>query len=148
MINKQNILVTLYKKLIKILSQKTIKQVILYIFFGGIATIVDMYLLFVLTNYMQIHYLISAFISYFCGMITNYSFNKKNNFNNCDKRIFRQFIKFSFVALIGLGLNQLILFTLVSFFGLWYMIAKIFSVLIVTTWSYLGHRNITFNDKI
>ena len=115
-----------------------------YVLFAGIATIVDLGLLFVLTEFVNLHYLTSAALSYMFGMTTNYSLNKLFNFRNKSKRIILQFGLFIFVALIGLILNQLILWFLVESFKIWYMSAKLVSILIVMLWSFWGHKNITF----
>lgn len=115
-----------------------------YVFFAGIAALVDLGLLFSLTEFIGFHYLISAALSYTCGMITNYSLNKVFTFKNKNKKIVQQFGLFVFVALIGLGLNQLILWLLVEFVGLWYMLAKLISISIVMFWNFYGHKKITF----
>ena len=56
-----------------------------YVIFAGIATIVDIGLLYLLTAFIGLHYLLSAALSYTCGMITNYSLNKVFNFKNKSK---------------------------------------------------------------
>lgn len=115
-----------------------------YVFFAGIAAFVDLGLLFSLTEFIGLHYLTSAVLAYMCGMITNYSLNKVFNFKNKSKKIIQQFGLFVFVALIGLGLNQLILWLLVEFVGVWYMLAKLISISIVMFWNFYGHKKITF----
>jgi len=77
-------------------------------------------------------------------MITNYGFNKYFTFENRSRRIAQQFGLFIFVALIGLALNQLIIWSLVEFFGIWYILAKIISIFVVMLWSFFGHKKITF----
>jgi len=125
------------------LKQK-IEQFVYYTFFAGIATIVDVGLLYGFTEFAGISYLISAALSYLFGMATNYSLNKKFTFKNKSRRITLQFSVFMGVALVGLILNLIIMFVLVEFFGLWYMLAKVVSLFIVLMWSYLGHKKITF----
>ncbi|MFZ2310919.1 MAG: GtrA family protein [Patescibacteria group bacterium] len=121
-------------------------QIINYIFFAGTATVVDVGLLYVLTDMAGLKYLISSVISYCAGMVVNYSLNKLLNFKDRNKKIFRQFSIFFAVALIGLLFNQLIIVFLVELFKIWYMIAKIISVLLVMIWSFWAHKNITFKS--
>lgn len=127
-----------------------------YVFLAGIATAVDFGVLFFLTNIIGIWYLLSATLSYFCGMLTNFTLNKIFNFKNKSKFIFRQFLLFIIVALIGLGINNLILYFLVDIVKVWFAIpqsydriwlffAKCVSVFIVMFWSFIGHKKITFN---
>lgn len=116
-----------------------------YIVFAGIATVVDFAVLTLLVEKAGVHYLTSAAISYLCGMITNYSLNKIYNFRNKSTRIARQFGLFAFVALIGLALNQIILYLMVDVFGVHYLAGKVVSVAIVMFWSFIGHKKITFS---
>lgn len=116
-----------------------------YLFFAGFATLVDMGLLFLLTEYVGIWYFYSALISNICGMVTNFTLNKVLNFRNRSRKVLRQFGLFAAVALVGLGLNQLIIFVLVEFFGIWYLLAKLVAVFTVVFWSYFGHKRLTFS---
>ena len=115
-----------------------------YIVFAGIATIIDIGTLFILTSIINIHYFVSGIIAYCLGMITNYTLNKKYNFKNKDKKIMRQFSVFFIIASIGLALNQIILWILVEFFTIWYLFAKVISISIVMFWSFFAHKLITF----
>ncbi len=116
----------------------------LYIVFAGIATIVDFLILFVLTDIFKIWYFLSAVVSYLAGMVINFSLNKWFNFNNQSRRVFSQFGIFAGVAVIGLGINQLILYFLVETAGWHYLLAKAASVFIVMWWSFWGHKHATF----
>jgi len=116
----------------------------LYILFAGMATAFDFLLLFVFTETFGIWYFLSAVFSYLGGMIVNFSLNKWLNFNNRSQRIFSQFGLFASVALVGLALNQTILYFLVESFHWHYLIAKAISVLIVMWWSFWGHKHVTF----
>lgn len=122
-----------------------IRLFINYLFFGGIATVVDFGILYSLTEFLGIWYFFSAALSYIVGMFTNYSMNKYFNFRNRSKRIAVQFGLFMTVALIGLALNQVILYALVEMAGLWYMSAKVISVFVVVFWSFYGHKKLTFS---
>jgi len=115
-----------------------------YVMIASIATVLDIVLLFTLTEYLHIWYFLSAFISYSTGMGINFSLNKYFNFKNKSLDILPQFGIFVTVALIGLGLNQLIIYSLVEFAGLWYMLAKLISICIVVSWSFYGHKRFTF----
>lgn len=117
---------------------------IMYIICAGIATIVDVGSLYYLTAIIGIHYLWSAAIAYSLGMATNYTLNKVFSFKNKSKKIARQFMLFAIVAIIGLLLNQIIMWLLVEYGGLYFMTAKMISICIVVLWSYYGHKKLTF----
>ena len=116
----------------------------LYIFFAGIATLVDLGGLYLLTNFVGLWYFYSAIFSFAAGMIVNYVLNKFFNFKNHSRQIARQFGLFMIVALIGLIFNQLIIYMAVEYFHVWYIFAKFISVFLVFFWSFYGHRHLTF----
>lgn len=115
-----------------------------YVIFAGTATVIDIALLYALTEHLHVWYFYSAFISYTTGMAINYSLNKYYNFKNKSRYVLPQFGIFVSVALVGLILNQVIIFSLVEFAHLWYMLAKIISICTVVIWSFYGHRKFTF----
>lgn len=146
----------LFNNVKSFVKSKVSKLFIVYVALAGFATIVDFAVLFIMTSVFNIWYLLSATISYFCGMLTNFTLNKVLNFKNKSKFLFRQFLLFSVVALIGLALNNLILFVLVDivktriniapeYDKIWLFFAKCVSVFIVMFWSFIGHKKITFN---
>ena len=129
----------------KLLQYQDLKLFVGYVIFAGLATLVDLGLLYSLTEFFHVWYFYSAIFSYFIGMVINYSLNKYLNFRNKSKQIIPQFGLFATVALIGLGLNQLILYSLVEFVRFWYMLAKIIAVFTIMFWSFYGHKKLTFN---
>ena len=143
------IVVSMIKDVIRIFvkNEKHV-EFLSYFFFAGVATVVDFSLLYSLTEFAGLWYLLSATISYIFGMITNYSLNKIYTFENKSRKIVRQFGVFMFVATIGLVLNNLIMYGLVEYFGLWYMFARFISMFIVLIWSFSGHKYITFGKFI
>lgn len=129
----------------KFLQKEDIKLFVGYILFAGFATLVDLGLLYSLAEFFHIWYLYSAAFAYLIGMVTNYLLNKYFNFENKSKQIFMQFGLFAIVALVGLGINQLVLYSLVEFAKFWYMSAKVVAILIGLIWSFYGHKKLTFN---
>lgn len=115
-----------------------------YVFLAGLAALVDVTTLYLLTNFGHLFYWYSAAISYLVGMLVNFTLNKYLNFKNQSKKILRQGGLFFIVALVGLLLNQLIIYILTEGFGCWYMLSKFVSLVLVMFWSFWGHKNLTF----
>ena len=135
-------------KIVEILLAKddgTISLFKNYVFFAGIATVADFTTLYIFTEIFEFHYLISGLFGYIVGMSINFSLNKYYNFKNESERIRLQFSIFMGVALVGLLLNQIILYILVDITEMWYIHAKFFSVSLVMLWSFWGHKKVTFN---
>ncbi|MDO8565350.1 MAG: GtrA family protein [bacterium] len=115
-----------------------------YVVTAGVATVVDVAILYFLTNFIGLYYLYSSIVSYVAGMITNYSTSKLFVFKNKSENITGQFSLFVVVAVIGLILNQIIIWLLVEYGQVWYLYAKFISILVVMFWSFYGHKKITF----
>jgi dolichol-phosphate mannosyltransferase len=110
-----------------------------------LATIVDVLLLYSLTEFLNINYLISATISYCTGLLISFYLQKTYTFKenkNTDK-IHLQFTKFTVISLIGLILNLIILKIFVEI-GIWYLFAKAIAIVIVFFWNFLINKKITF----
>ncbi len=128
------------KKLIQLKNKTIIK----YLFVSVIATCIDVGLLFLLTEFLKINYLISGTISYCVGIIIGYIGQKTLTFNDKSTKIFKQFAIFTIVSLIGLLINLVILKIFVEYFGLHYLISKIIAIGVGFIWNYSINKKITF----
>ncbi len=129
----------------RLLEKENIRLFMGYVLFAGFATLVDLGLLYSLTEFFHVWYFYSAAFAYFMGMVTNYLLNKYFNFKNRNKQIVMQFGLFATVALVGLGINQFLLYSLVEFAKFWYISAKIIAIFIGLLWSFYGHKKLTFS---
>jgi len=127
-------------------SDKTFIQLFRYGFVGGIAYSVDFGSLVFLTEVFKIHYLISAAIAFILGLLTYYAlsifwvFSKRTL---ADKRI--EFLIFSTIGLIGLGLNEVIIWFFTEFVHFHYLISKIFSTIVVFFWNFFARKKTLFS---
>ena len=102
--------------------------------------------LYILTDIVKIHYLISAAIAFTLGLITNYSlsvvwvFSKRTLAN---KRL--EFIVFSIIGLVGLGLNEIIIWFFTEWVHFHYLISKVFSTVVVFFWNFFARKKFLFS---
>ena len=128
----------------KIKTSKIIPQAFKYAVVGGIATVVDMGLLYILTEFVSVFYLLSATISFLIAAVVNYSINKAWTFKNKSAKVAKQFGVFFFFAVIGAGLNLFFLYVFTEYFHLWYMYSKLIATFIVFIWNFFGNKYFTF----
>ena len=128
-------------------SQESWELFLRYCVVGGTATVVDFGLLYILTEFAGFWYMLSATVSFIGGAATNYLLNRVWTFKNKDRRIARQLTIFLIIAVIGIFINNTILYIGVEFVGLWYMLAKAFSTAITLIWNFLGHKYLTFKNN-
>jgi putative flippase GtrA len=129
-------------------TDKTSIQFFRYLFVGGLSFVVDFGLLFLLTEFFSVYYLASAAIAFLGGLITNYLISISWVFNNrtLKNRKF-EFLVFVFTGLIGLGLNQLLIWSLTEKLGIYYLGSKIVSTAIVLIWNFGSRKFILFRNK-
>ena len=116
------------------------KEIVRFCFVGGLSLLVDMFVLFGLTEWFGVHYLYSAGISFTVSVIFNYWLCVKFVFKIKKKQTPKQATIFIGSSIIGLGLNQICMWFFVEIILLHYMIAKLGATLIVTAWNYVMKR--------
>lgn len=123
-------------------------QVFRYGFSGGFVFLVDFSLLYILTDLVGLHYLISSTISAFIGTLLSYFFNVKWVFNS---RRFgsksREITIFFIISGIGFVLTPVLMFVFTTRIGLYYLISKIIVTAITVTWNFFAKKLILFPEK-
>jgi len=112
-----------------------------YGFVSVFALAVDIGLLYILVEYGQIHYIFAATIAFCFGLIVNYVLGKKFVFQDSKLPAVQEFIWYAAIGVIGLGLNDLIIYILV-WMQLWYLYAKAVSVAVVFFFNFFGRRRL------
>jgi putative flippase GtrA len=135
-------------KLIKDKTDNTLIQLFRYTFVGGIAFGVDFGLLFLLTEFAGIHYLVSAAISFSLGLATNYILSISWVFNtrNVSNR-YHEFIIFGIIGIVGLGMNELIIWSCTEYLHFYYLVSKIVSTIMVYLWNFFARKKLLFHSR-
>jgi putative flippase GtrA len=129
-------------------TNSTFLQLFRYTFVGGAAFIADFGILYILTEYFKIHYLISAGISFILGLLINYFLSVKWVFNSrAMKNRTLEFLLFTLIGLIGLGLNELFLWILTDVLLIYYLLSKIFTAIIVYFWNFFARKFLLFRNQ-
>lgn len=114
-------------------------------FVGAIATVADMGLLYILTDFAHIHYLISTGIAFILGTIVNYILSIFWVFKEKKlKSKTAEFIIFSIIGVIGLLLNELFMWLFTDIAGLHYLLSKIIATIIVFLFNFLTRKKFLF----
>ena len=114
-------------------------------FVGGVAFVADYGTLFVLTHYAGVHYLWSAGIAFAVGLTVNYLLSISWVFNqNRSAKPWVEFLVFALIGIVGLGLNELIMYVATDLMSLHYMLSKLISTAIVFCWNFFARKLIIF----
>lgn len=121
--------------------KKLISQIFKFGIVGGSAFVIDYGIMIALTEVVGINYLISSGISFAVSVIYNYILSVRWVFEvekNGDKR--KEFIVFIVLSLIGLALNQLLMWVTVSGIHIFYMVAKILVTGVVMIYNFITRK--------
>jgi len=119
---------------------KLTKQIFKFLIVGGIAFLIDYALLYILTEYCNIYYLVSSVISFTLSLIFNYIASIKFVFETDKKDSQKHFIIFIIGSIIGLGINQLVMYVMVELMNVYYMLVKIVATGIVMVWNFITRK--------
>ena len=105
---------------------------------------VDFGITFLCKEIIKIPKYISNAIGFTMAASTNYLLNRIWTFQSQDPGIALEFSRFFIVSLIGLGINTLILWLLVSKFKMNFYLSKLFAIAVVMIWNFLANLLYTF----
>lgn len=108
---------------------------------GFIAFLIDYGLLAFCTEILHINYLVSATIGFTVSVVFNYLASMRYVFTHKDgmsRR--REFIIFVVLSVIGLAINNVILWAGVELIHVHYLIVKIFATAVVMIWNFVTRK--------
>lgn len=120
--------------------KKLVKQIIKFGIVGGLAFLIDYSILYILTEVFGIYYLYSSVISFSVSVIFNYILSIKWVFDVSKKQTIKEFSTFIILSIIGLIINQLIMYIMVEKASIWYMFSKIVSTIIVMVYNFITRK--------
>jgi len=90
---------------------------------------------------------VSNSIGFTIAASSNYVLNRVWTFESDNPDIALEYTEFLIISIIGLGLNNLILWLIVSKIKINFYLAKFFAICVVTVWNFLANFLITFNQS-
>lgn len=108
---------------------------------GGTAFLIDYGFLYFFTDICGINYLISSALSFTISVIYNYILSVHWVFDVGEgHKKSQDFVVFVTLSVIGLGINQLMMWLLVDKALMWYMLAKIFATAVVMVYNFITRK--------
>ena len=123
--------------------KRLIQQIAKFGVVGILATLLDYGLLFALTEWAGLYYLLSSMLSFSISTIFNYVASVRWVFAvNQKYSKTRNFVLFVILSIIGLGLNALAMWLGVEFLHWHYMIVKIGATALVMVWNFITRKKV------
>lgn len=112
---------------------------------GGVATVLNYAVFFVLYRYIDVFYIASSGIGYIVGVLFGFYFNKKFTFESTSNDYYQEGIVYFLLYLISLFIGLALLRTLV-FLGVPVLSANVLVIGVTTVTNYLGSKYLVFNS--
>lgn len=120
--------------------EKLINQILKFGVVGGGAFLIDYILLYILTEYLNIYYLTSSIISFIISLIFNYILSIKWVFDVTKKQTIKEVLIFVVLSVLGLGINQVVMYVGADLLNIHYMFTKLVATAIVMVWNFVTRK--------
>lgn len=116
---------------------------------GATGVLVNLGLLFFLTEFLGLWYILSYVIAISVSITSNFTFNKFWTFSDSidSQRTIVMYVKFVGVSLMGMGIQLGCVYLLVESLSVYYMLAAIISIAIAGGINFIINRRWTFGVK-
>lgn len=112
---------------------------------GSLGLIINLAVLYALTEFLGLYYLISAVFAFFLAAFSNFTLNKIWTFGeNIADRAAVKYAQFMAVSIFALLINLLLLFLLTELVGMHYLLSQIIATGLAFAVNFFGNKFWTF----
>lgn len=111
---------------------------------GVSGTAIDFGLTWLLKEKAKLNKYLANGIAYMCGATSNFLLNRWWTFASQKPEIWEQYFKFLTISAIGLSLNTLIIYFMVTKWNQNFYVSKVGATLLVLIWNFIGNLLFTF----
>ena len=134
----------------KIIIKKTNNGFIQFVRYGLVSVIalaVDFGGMVLLVELFSMHYLVAATVSFISGLVVNYLLSRAWVFTErkYESRV-KEFIIFTGIGIVGLLLNNSIMWLAVEKIGIYYIFSKIIATILVFFWNFGLRKMLVFKQ--
>lgn len=127
-------------------KKNSVARLAKYMLVGASTFLLDLAILYLLTDVFLVHYVWSAGISFLLAISLNYSLSRAYVFRGSQRQQGSSYLFFVGIAFAGLVFVTGGMYTLVEHFGMHYIGARIIVAGVTGLWNYL--MNLHFNFKV
>jgi|SRR3989344_4726213 len=124
-------------------------KIIRFLIAGTLATGTNLGVLYILTDWFELWYLLSAVLSFIVAFFISFTLQKFWTFGDRSREAVPvQAGAFLVVALVGLGINTLGLYGLVDYIGLHYLMAQIIMSVFIAAANFFMYQFVIFKKTV
>lgn len=123
------------------------KEVIMYLIFGVLTTVVNIVVYYIMADMLQVHYMISNIIAWFLSVLFAYVTNRKYVFESKSQHILKEMVSF-FGARLATGIMDMVfMWIFVGFSLLPDFVAKVITNVFVIIANYILSKLVVFKGE-
>lgn len=126
------------------ISEAFVRKFIKFGLVGFSGLFIDFGFTYLFKEKVKLQKYLSNALGFIIAASSNYIFNRIWTFQSENPQILVEYSEFLLIAMIGLGLNTLILWMIVSKMRWNFYFAKLFAIGFVTLWNFFANAYITF----
>ena len=127
------------------LKKENVKQFIKFAIVGVINTLINLCVLYILTDFFNVYYIFSAVIAFIVAVTNSFILNKIWTFKeNLGDRTIKKYSKFFIISICALLVNLLVLYVLTDIFKLYYMLSQVIAIGVSLWVNFFGNKMWTF----
>ncbi|MEQ1744314.1 MAG: GtrA family protein [Saprospiraceae bacterium] len=118
--------------------------------FGAVGlsgVIVDFGVTWLCREKLRLNQYVANSTGFLCAVVSNYTLNRMWTFQSADPAVATQFSKFFLASLVGLALNNGIIYLLNERLKINFYAAKLIATAVVTVWNFWANYTFTFTGK-
>lgn len=126
------------------------KHAFKYYLVGASGILVNLGVLFALTEFAGLWYLLSSTVAIYVSITSNFLLNKSWTFRDTviKQRTFLMYGKFIGVSLVGMGIQLGFNYMFVEKLAVYYLLAALISIMIASLVNFVLNRRLTFGIKL
>jgi putative flippase GtrA len=133
--------------MIKILQFRLTKEFLKFAIVGLINTVIHLIVLFILTEFFSIWYVLSSLIAFLVAVTNSFIMNTLWTFRkNIKHKTVMKYWKFFIVSVITALFNLFFLYIFTEFVGLWYMLSQFIAIVLTLMMNFIGNKFWTFKE--
>jgi putative flippase GtrA len=131
---------------LELLSSELVAKFIRYAFVGFTGVIVDFSVTYIFKEYLKVSKYVANSLGFCTAVITNYLLNRYWTFGVGKEDVFIQFGTFLAVSMIGLLINNFIIYMLNEKLKINFYVSKVMAIIVVILWNFFVNYYYTFRS--
>ncbi len=134
--------------MVKIFKFQITREFIKFAIVGVTNTLIHLSILYVLTEFFSVWYILSSFLAFLVAVTNSFIFNTLWTFKKDIKhKTTTRYGKFFIVSVITALLNLFFLYVFTEYIGLWYMLSQLVAIVLTLMMNFIGNKFWTFKEN-